>query len=199
MQNNNTLEHAILLLSRLPSIGGRSSRRILFELMKKREALLLPLISSLQNLADNILHCKQCFNLDVNDPCHICNNSTRNHKLICVVEDISSLWALERTKNYNGIYFVLGGQLSARKGSMPQDLHIDELLLRLNNEEIEELILATSATLEGQITANYIHDNLEGKSFKISVLAQGIPVGGEIDYLDDITLSTALKLRNKML
>ncbi len=198
MENKDLLENSVLLLSRLQGIGARSARRILFDLMKKKESLLLPLINTLDALYNSIVYCENCFNLDVQNPCSICANPNRNHKTVCVVEDISSLWAIEKTKNYDGIYFVLGGNLSAQRHQTPDNLHIDKLITNVNSHNIEELILATSATIEGQITTNYIHDHINNSKIKLSILAQGIPVGGEIDYLDEVTLSTALKLRKQI-
>jgi recombination protein RecR len=198
VQNKDLLENSILLLSRLQGIGSRSARRILFDLMKKKDSLLLPLINTLEQLHENISHCNSCFNLDVQNPCSICANPNRSHETICVVEDISSLWAIEKTKNYDGVYFVLGGNLSAQKHQTPENLHIDKLIKKANEGTVKELILATSATIEGQITNNYIHDNITNPNIKFSILAQGIPVGGEIDYLDEVTLSTALKLRKQI-
>jgi recombination protein RecR len=199
MNDHNILEHTILLLSRLQGIGTRSARRILFDLMKKKDILLDPLILSLENLSSNICTCSRCFNLDVADPCYICRDENRDTSLLCIVEDISALWALEKTKNYNGLYFVLSGNISASFGKDPKSLHIDRLVDMIDDSSclVEEIIIATSATLEGQITANYIHQEVQDK-VKVSMLAQGIPMGGEIDYLDDVTLSTALKLRKRL-
>ncbi len=191
---DNILDHTVLLLSRLQGIGTRSARRILFDLMKKKELLLEPLILSLDNVAKNIKTCQQCFNLDITDPCNICSDSTRDKQTICVVEDISSLWAIENSKSYNGLYFVLGGNISAQKNQSPQNLNIDLLLEHIKSSSITEVIIATSATMEGQITSHYIKDQIDPK-ITLTMLAQGIPIGGEIDYLDDITLSTAIKLR----
>ncbi|MDR2007727.1 MAG: recombination mediator RecR [Alphaproteobacteria bacterium] len=196
---NNIIENNILLLSRLQGIGSRSSRRILLDLMKKKEGLLKPLISSLQELYDSIIPCEECFNLDTSNPCYICANPKRDRTKIAVVEDISGLWAIERasekTNSYNGLYFVLGGTLSATKGATPESLRIPNLIDKImNNANINEVILATSATSEGRITANYISD-LIPENIKVSSLAQGIPMGGEIDYLDESTLSTAINLR----
>ncbi|MDR0484960.1 MAG: recombination mediator RecR [Alphaproteobacteria bacterium] len=195
---NNIIENNLLLLGRLQGIGSRSSRRILFDLMKKKEGLLKPLITSLQELYESIAPCEECFNLDTSNPCHICSNPKREKNIICIVEDISSLWAIERasekTNSYNGLYFVLGGTLSAMKGATPETLKIPKLMDKITNQEINEVILATSATSEGRITADYI-SGLIPDNIKVSTLAQGIPMGGEIDYLDEITLSTAINLR----
>jgi recombination protein RecR len=193
---NNVLENAVMLLSRLQGIGPKSARRIMLDLVKKKETLLNPLITVLDSLSKDIVYCKNCFNIDVADLCYICASSSRNQNLLCVVEDVSALWAIEKTQSYNGLYFVLGGTLSAFKGINPKDLHIDLLVSKINqSSNITELLIATSSNIEGQITANYIIDNINNHSVKISMLAKGIPVGGELDYLDDITLSTAIKMR----
>ncbi|UQY80778.1 Recombination protein RecR [Candidatus Hepatincola sp. Av] len=194
MDNHNTIENTALLLSKLQGIGPRSAKRILFDLMKQKDSLLPNLINALTDLSARISACPVCFNLDVVSPCHICASSQRDKTMICAVEDIAALWAIERTNSYKGVYFVLGGNLSSYKISKPEDLHLDILINKLNNENINELILGLSATLEGQITGNYICEQLQ-KPLKISMLAQGMPVGGEIDYLDEVTLSTAIKLR----
>ncbi len=196
--NSNLLDNTALLLSRIQGVGSRSSKRILLDLMKKKDSLLQPLIQSLQELSLNIAVCDNCFNIDICNPCSICNDANRNQNIICVVEDLNSLWAIEKTKTYFGVYFVLGGSLSGIKYNDPSKLNIEKLISKINSSSIEELIIATPATIEGQITANYIQDNINITSIKISMLAQGIPIGGEIDYLDEITLSTALKLRKNL-
>ncbi len=166
--------------------------------MKKKEGLLKPLIASLQELYENVEPCKECYNLDTSNPCYICSNTKRDKNLICIVEDISALWAIEKasekTNSYNGIYFVLGGILSASKGADPESLRIPKLIDKIINSEITEVIFATSSTSEGKITSDYI-SGLIPNHIKVSTLAQGIPMGGEIDYLDEITLLTAINLR----
>ena len=196
--NANVLDNTALLLSRIQGVGSRSSKRILLDLMKKKDSLLQPLIQTLQELSSSIVVCENCFNIDVCNPCAICSDNSRNKSIVCVVEDLNSLWAIERTKTYFGIYFVLGGTLSGIKYNDPSKLNIEKLITKINSSNIEELIIATPATLEGQITANYIQDNIIQSNIKVSMLAQGIPIGGEIDYLDEITLSTALKLRKNL-
>ena len=196
--NTNVLDNAALLLSRIQGVGSRSSKRILLDLMKKKDSLLQPLIQTLQELSSSIVVCENCFNIDVSNPCSICSDNSRNKSIVCVVEDLNSLWAIERTKTYFGIYFVLGGTLSGIKYNDPSKLNIEKLIAKINSSNIEELIIATPATLEGQITANYIQDSIIQSNIKVSMLAQGIPIGGEIDYLDEITLSTALKLRKNL-
>lgn len=166
--------------------------------MKKKEGLLKPLIASLQELYETIEPCKECYNLDTTNPCYICSNTKRDKNSICIVEDISALWAIEKasekTNSYNGTYFVLGGTLSANKGADPEILRIPKLIDKVVNSSITEVIFATSSTLEGKITSDYISE-LIPKQIKVSTLAQGIPMGGEIDYLDEITLLTAINLR----
>jgi recombination protein RecR len=196
--NNNAIEQLVYSLSRLPSLGTRSARRIALHLLRRREATLLPLISNLQNVADNIKICQICRNFDVNDPCNICTNHNRDKSIICVVEDVADLWAMERSGLYKGVYHVLGGVLSAIDGITPEHLGIDKLLKRINDCHIRELILATNATVDGQTTAHYINDTLQllnKTDLKITKLAQGIPIGGELDYLDDGTLAAAMKAR----
>lgn len=194
---NNIIENSALLLSRLQGLGPRSAKRILLDLIKKKDSLLFPLINSLNELHNSIMTCSLCFNIDTSDPCNLCSNTDRTRKIICVVEDISSLWAIEKTKTYVGLYFVLGGSISAKRGYEPSSLNIDFLINRIQKEEMEEVIIATPATIEGQITANYILEGINNKDVKVSMLAQGIPVGGEIDYLDDTTIATALKSRKR--
>ena len=158
--NNNIIDNNLLLLGRLQGIGSRSSRRILFDLMKKKEGLLKPLIASLQELYDSVEPCSNCYNLDTSNPCYICSNNKRDKTSICIVEDISALWAIEKasekTNSYNGTYFVLGGTLSANKGADPETLRIPKLIDKIINSNVEEVIFATSATSEGKITSDYI-------------------------------------------
>lgn len=192
------LEDSILVLSRLQGIGPRGARRIMLDLIKKKDSLLAPLITVLQEIKDTTKFCKNCYNVDFEEVCYICTDNKRDKTALCVVEDIASLWAMEKTNQYNGLYFVMGGNLSAYKGVSPEDLHLDELINKVNNENIVELIIATSSTVEGHITANYITSNITNANVNITALAQGIPVGGELEYLDDVTLSTAIKLRKKV-
>jgi recombination protein RecR len=164
-------------------------------MLKRRETLLEPLTNALAATAEAIRTCSVCGNLDTTDPCGVCADSRRDPSMICVVEDVADLWALERTCAFRGRYHVLGGTLSALDGVGPEDLKIPELVARARNPEVKEIILATSVTVEGQTTAHYIVDRLGGCEVAISGLAHGIPMGGELDYLDDGTLSTALKAR----
>lgn len=193
--NNEIINNSILLLSRLPGLGSRSARRMVFELMKKKEEVLIPLIEALSNLEKNVVTCTECNNLDVTNPCSICASEKRDKSLLCIVEDMSSLWAIEKSGGYNGTYFVLGGNLSAQRGYSPESIKIPQLLKKIVTNSIKELILATSPTVEGQITANYIGDLFKDNNVSISQLAQGIPIGGELEYLDEITLKTAINSR----
>ena len=189
------IERLVKLLSKLPGLGPRSARRAVLALIRRRETLLTPLARALSEAANIIQTCSNCGNLDSLNPCTICVDPGRDESLICVVEDVSDLWALERTHAYKGLYHVLGGTLSALDGVTPEDLRISELVARGNEPGIKEVILATSLTVEGQTTAHYITDRLEGAIASISGLAHGVPVGGELNYLDDGTLSAAPKQR----
>jgi recombination protein RecR len=189
------LESLIQLLARLPGLGPRSARRAVLHLVKRREALLLPLIESLQAASDTIRTCSVCGNVDSQDPCAICSDARRDASSICVVEDVADLWAIERSGAFKGKYHVLGGVLSALDGIGPEDLNIAKLVARARSADVREIILATNATVEGQTTGHYITDRLSGISASITRLAHGVPVGGELDYLDDGTLTAALRAR----
>jgi recombination protein RecR len=191
------IDKLIYLLSKIPGVGPRSAKRAFLHLLKYREQLMLPLSEELVKTAAIIKNCKICGNIDEQSPCLICNNHHRNQKIICVVEAISDLWAIERAKIFNGAYHVLGGNLSSNYGRSPQELNLDVLAARVKTDQAEEVIIATNATIEGQTTAFYITDFLhkENPQLKITRLAYGIPVGGELDYLDDGTLEAALLSR----
>lgn len=189
------IEALINCLAKLPGLGPRSARRVALFLLKKKESLMLPLAQSLEDAARNIRDCGVCGNFDTIDPCAICADKTRNTGQICVVEDVSDLWALERTGAFRGYYHVLGGTLSALDGIGPDDLSIPGLLRRAAASEIEEVIFALNATIDGQTTAHYLADRLDGCNVKITRLAHGVPLGGDLDYLDDGTLATALRAR----
>ncbi|MDP6574321.1 MAG: recombination mediator RecR [Rhodospirillales bacterium] len=189
------IEKLIQLLAKLPGLGPRSARRAALYLVKRRESLLQPLVKALANTAENVGTCSECGNLDVRDPCAICSDGRREGSVICVVEDVADLWALERTAAFKGRYHVLGGTLSALDGVGPDDLNIPRLVARAGASEVEEIILAVSATVDGQTTAHYIADALGECGVVLSGLAHGVPVGGELDYLDEGTLSAALKAR----
>lgn len=189
------IERLIQLLARLPGLGPRSARRAALALVKKREALLLPLADALTTVADSVRTCSICGNYDTQDPCAVCRDARRDPALICVVQDVSDLWALERTSAFRGRYQVLGGLLSALEGVGPEDLAIGRLAERARVPEVTEVILALPATVDGQTTAHYIADSLADCDVTVSGLAQGVPVGGELDYLDDGTLLAALNAR----
>ncbi len=188
------IERLIQLLSKLPGLGPRSARRAALALLKKRDTLLEPLAASLREAADAILTCAVCGNLDTQSPCAICNDGRRDPHILCVVEDVADLWALERAGVFRGRYHVLGGALSALDGVTPDRLNVSGLLERVKN--VEEVILAMNATVEGQTTAHYLMDLLG--DMKVTRLAHGVPVGGELDYLDEGTLSAAFKARRAL-
>ena len=190
------LETLIQLLARLPGLGPRSARRAALHLIKRRESLLEPLAAALAQAADAIRPCPVCANLDTTVPCAICRDPERDARMICVVEDLADLWAIERSGAFRGRYHVLGGTLSALDGVGPEDLTIERLLARV--EPGQELILALNATVEGQTTAHYLADRLAGSGVRLSRLAQGVPIGGELEYLDDGTLRAALNARRAL-
>ncbi len=189
------IERLIQHLAKLPGLGPRSARRAALHLIKRREALLEPLSSAMRAAADAIRVCSDCGTIDTSDPCAICTDPRRDPSIICVVEDVADLWALDRTGSFSGRYHVLGGTLSALDGRGPEDLNVQALVTKAAAPEVVEVILATSATVEGQTTAHYVNDRLVECGVTVSRLAHGVPVGGELDYLDDGTLSTALKAR----
>lgn len=189
------IERLMQMLSRLPGLGPRSARRAALHLIKRKETALEPLAAALTEVAETVKPCAICGNYDTVDPCAVCRDSRRDPSLICVVEDVDDLWALERTGAFPGRYHVLGGLLSALDGIGPEDLNLGRLTERAAAPEVKEVILALSATVEGQTTAHYISDRLKDCGVTISGLAHGVPVGGELDYLDDGTLSQALRAR----
>jgi len=189
------IERLIQLLGRLPGLGPRSARRVALHLLKKRETLMQPLSTALADAARAIKPCSACGNLDTVDPCSICSDPRRDQGLICVVEDVGDLWAMERGKIFLGRYHVLGGTLSALDGIGPDELNIGSLLMRIGAGGVREVIVATNATVDGQTTAHYLAERLSGTDIPITRLAHGVPVGGELDWLDDGTLATALKAR----
>ena len=192
------LDRLVQLLAKLPGLGPRSARRAALFLLKRRESLMEPLASAMAETAARIRACSICGNLDTADPCAICRDGKRDAGLVCVVEDVGDLWAIERTSAYSGRYHVLGGTLSALEGVGPEDLHIDALVKRAAAGGVREVILAMNATVEGQTTAHYIIDRLAGSPVQVSRLAHGVPVGGELDYLDEGTLSAALASRQML-
>ena len=190
--NNSEIDNLISLLSRLPGIGPRSARRMALNLLKQPESLMKPLAESLITTANSIMNCNICGNLDTEEICSICVDEKRDISTIIVVEEIADLWALERGRLYQGLYHVLGGRLDAIRGVSPEKLKIDFLLEKVKEQNIKEIILATSLTTAGQTTAHYIVSKLEKNKVKITRLARGLPAGGELDYLDEATLSQAL-------
>jgi recombination protein RecR len=192
------LDALIHLLAKLPGLGPRSARRAALHLIKRREALMQPLAEAMLAAAERVRACTICGNLDTAEPCALCRDPRRDPKLLCVVEDVADLWAIERTAAFRGRYHVLGGTLSALDGVGPDDLRIDQLIARAGGGEIKEMIFALNATVEGQTTAHYITDRLAGTGVAISRLAHGVPVGGELDYLDEGTLSAALAQRRPL-
>ncbi|MBL4667269.1 MAG: recombination protein RecR [Sneathiella sp.] len=189
------IDQLIQLLSKLPGLGARSARRATLYLIQHRESLLMPLGGAMAAAAENVKTCDICANLDTINPCSICMYQSREKKIICVVENVSDLWALERAGVFSGAYHVLGGTLSALDGVGPEDLRIETLLSRANDDVVIEVILALNATVDGQTTAHYLSDRLAESNVVVSHLAHGVPVGGELDYLDDGTLAAALKSR----
>jgi recombination protein RecR len=185
-------------LARLPGLGPRSARRAVLHLLKRRETALIPLLRALESVTGNLATCDSCGNVDTTNPCGICDDPRRDVRMLCVVEDVSDLWALERSRLFPGKFHVLGGRLSALEGIRPEDLNIARLFSRIAAGGIDEIILAMNATLEGQTTAHYIAERLESTPIRITQLAHGLPVGGELDYLDDGTLAQALRARRPM-
>ena len=182
-------------LARLPGLGPRSARRAVLHLLKRRETALTPLIATLQAVDAAMATCTVCGNVDTRDPCGICTDSRRDRSMLCVVEEVADLWALDRSRLFPGRYHVLGGRLSALDGIRPEDLNIESLVARILADGIEEVVLAMNATLEGQTTMHFVAERLEGLSVRITQLAHGVPVGGELDYLDEGTLAQALRAR----
>ena len=189
------LEKAIGLLAKLPGFGSRSARRAIMFLMKNKDTFFPTLLKSLNDVHEKIDTCSTCGNFDVKDPCSICTNENRDTSLIIVVEDVSDLWALERAQVTRGRYHVLGGVLAALEGVRPENLHIDKLITRAQDTRVKEILLAMNATVEGQSTAHYIMDKLAHADVQVSQLARGMPLGGELDYMDEGTLRTAVDAR----
>lgn len=185
-------------LARLPGLGPRSARRAVLYLLKKREAALGPLLLALERVNERLSTCSVCGNVDTTDPCGICADPRRDERALCVVEDVPDLWALDRSRLFPGRFHVLGGRLSALDGVRPEDLGIDSLIARVAAGGIDEVVLAMNATLEGQTTAHYIAERLERFPIRLTQLAHGLPVGGELDYLDEGTLAQALRARRPL-
>ena len=198
MSNNQDIDILIALMAKLPGLGPRSARRAVLHLIKKRDILLSPLSDAIYNVAQTARECLSCGNIDTKDICEICINSKRGNGQICVVEDVSDLWAMERSNVFKGRYHVLGGNLSALDGIGPDELRIPHLVKRVKGVNINEIILALNATVDGQTTAHYIADQLDEMDVAVTSLAQGVPIGGELDYLDDGTISAALNARKSV-
>lgn len=186
------------LLSKLPALGPRSARRAVLFLLKKKQTHMAPLITALDNVMKNVRPCPVCGNMDTTLPCSICADPRRDKSQICVVADIADLWALERANTFHGLYHVLGGVLSALDGIGPEELNISSLIGKVQAGQVKEIILALPATLDGQTTAHYLTDIMEKYPVVITALSHGVPVGGELDYLDDGTLQAAFKTRRKI-
>lgn len=189
------LDRLIALLAKLPGLGPRSAKRAALFLLKRRDGVMLPLAEALRSAATTVQSCEICGNWDSQNPCAICADDARDNGVICVVQEVGDLWALERAGVHKGRYHVLGGVISPLDGVGPDDLNISSLAQRMSAANIREVILATAATVEGQTTANYIADRLEGVSVEVTRLSHGVPVGGELDYLDEGTIAAAIKAR----
>ncbi|MGL9732234.1 MAG: recombination mediator RecR [Wolbachia sp.] len=194
---NIKIKNLVHAFSKLPSLGPSSSRRLAIDLLQNKEKVMLPLASLIKELADLIIECKVCGNLDDKSPCSICTDQKRDNKLMCVVEELGDLWAFEKGSIYLGMYHVLGGKLSAINGVGPKELNLGTIPKRVAEYKIEEIIIAINPTLEGQVTVQYIIELLKNLDVKISRLACGIRMGGEIDYLDEGTLKAALTSRQE--
>jgi recombination protein RecR len=193
----NLIENLSKIIAKLPGMGPRIAKRIVLHLANNKEKTLLSLIENLQALNDKIHNCEICGNLDEGKICSICDNIGRDNSVICVIEEVADLWAIERAENYHGKYHVLGGNLSAISGKTIEDLNLENLYLRLKEGNTKEVIIATSATIDGQTTAHFLAENLKEFSVKTTRLAHGIPVGSELDYLDEGTISIAFKTRSE--
>ncbi|WP_340107685.1 recombination mediator RecR [Pikeienuella sp. HZG-20] len=188
----------IELMARLPGLGPRSARRAVLQMVKKRDLMLLPLARALTEVAERARICVECGNIDTADICAICRDPRRDDALLCVVEDVADLWAMERAAVFRGRYHVLGGVLSALDGVTPETLRVPRLVARAGAPEVTEVVLALGATVDGQTTAHYLADQLSGAGVAVTSLAQGVPVGGELDYLDDGTIFAAMRARRAL-
>jgi recombination protein RecR len=193
------IETLTAALSRLPGLGPRSARRGVLWLIKRRETALVQLVEALSAVREALVECATCGNVDTTNPCAICADPRRDARALCVVEEVADLWALDRARLFTGRYHVLGGRLSALDGIRPEDLAIDGLLRRVSEGQVDEVLLAMNATLEGQTTAHYIAERLEDLPVRVTQLAHGLPVGGELDYLDEGTLAQAIRARRPVI
>lgn len=189
------IERLIALLSKLPGLGPRSARRAALALLKRREQLLLPLARAMADAAERVRTCRTCGSLDTRDPCAICSDGSRDPAVLCVVEEVGSIWAMERASAFRGRYHVLGGLLSALDGLGPESLRIGPLVTRAADDQVREVVLALPATVDGQTTAHYLADRLAGAGAQVTMLARGVPVGGDLDWLDDGTIAQAMRAR----
>ena len=192
------IDRLIDLMAKLPGLGPRSARRAVLQMVKKRELMLIPLARAAAEVAERVRTCVTCGNVDTSEVCGICSDPRRDGTAICVVEDVADLWAMERASVFRGRYHVLGGVLSALDGVGPEELRIPHLASRAEDDDVTEVVLALSATIDGQTTAHYIADQLSGAGVSVTSLAQGVPVGGELDYLDDGTIGAALRARKSV-
>ena len=195
---NSEIDHLVRLISKLPGLGLRSARRIVLHLLNNKEKEMLVLSDEIKDVAERVKFCVICGNMDTSEECYICKDEKRDVSTICVVENVGDLWAIERSGVFSGKYHVLGGVLSALDNIGPDDLKIGQLVQRAKSEKIKEVILANSATVDGQTTAHYIADQLGSLDIILSRLAQGLPMGGELDFLDDGTITQALRARSKL-
>ena len=195
---NSEIDHLVRLISKLPGLGLRSARRIVLHLLNNKEKEMLVLSDEIKDVAERVKFCVICGNMDTSEECYICKDEKRDVSTICVVENVGDLWAIERSGVFSGKYHVLGGVLSALDNIGPDDLKIGQLVQRAKSEKIKEVILANSATVDGQTTAHYIADQLSRSDIILSRLAQGLPMGGELDFLDDGTITQALRARSKL-
>jgi recombination protein RecR len=192
------IEALTAALARLPGLGPRSARRAVLHLLRRREGALVPLLDALASVNERMRTCQTCGNVDTIDPCGICSDPRRDARALCVVEDVADLWALDKSRLFPGRFHVLGGRLSALDGVRPEDLSIAQLVARVAAGGIDEVVLAMNATLEGQTTAHYVAERLEPYPVRLTQLAHGLPVGGELDYLDEGTLAQALRARRPL-
>jgi len=192
------IDKLIQLLAKLPGLGPRSARRSALQMLKKKDSVMVPLATALNDVAARVQICDQCGNVDTHNPCHVCEDVRRDQTVICVVEEVADLWALDRSETFKGLYHVLGGTLSALDGVGPDDLNVVGLINRAADEGVTEIILALNATVDGQTTSHYLAERLAGTGVRVTALAHGVPVGGELDYLDDGTLAAALRARGEV-
>ena len=196
--SNEEIDRLILLISKLPGFGPKSAGRVVLHLLKRKDQLMKPLSEALLNASEKILNCETCGNIDLLSPCGMCEDNSRDQSQICVIEDVADLWALEKSGVFNGCYHILGGNLSAINGIGPDDLSIKQLVARASEDHVREVILAMSATVDGQTTAHYVAESLESSNVEVSRLGHGVPVGGELDYMDEGTIAAALSSRQKL-